>query len=119
LAGSLKWGAYSVSEIFVLPSRQENFAITVAEAMHMARPVIISDRVNTACHVSSASSGLILSESACEDNLHEAVLTLLLDRGLAEDMGERGRTYAGTNLTWAKTAGEMLQCYREVLAGRV
>jgi glycosyltransferase involved in cell wall biosynthesis len=46
LAGALKWGAFSASEVFVLPSHQENFGIVVAEAMACSLPVIVSDKVN-------------------------------------------------------------------------
>ena len=38
LDGAAKWGAYASAELFLLPSRQENFAIAVAEAMHMRIP---------------------------------------------------------------------------------
>jgi glycosyltransferase involved in cell wall biosynthesis len=43
--GEMKWASFAAAELFLLPSRQENFAITVAEAMQMAVPVIISDKV--------------------------------------------------------------------------
>ena len=46
LEGTLKWGAFSASEVFVLPSHQENFGIVVAEAMACSLPVIVSDKVN-------------------------------------------------------------------------
>jgi len=36
LDGAAKWGAYASAELFLLLSRQENFAITVVEAMQMA-----------------------------------------------------------------------------------
>lgn len=46
LQGKLKWGALAASEMFLLPSHQENFAIAAAEAMHSGLPVILSDKVN-------------------------------------------------------------------------
>ena len=42
LDGELKWASFAAAELFLLPSRQENFAITVAEAMQMGVPVIIT-----------------------------------------------------------------------------
>ena len=47
LAGTLKWGAFSASEAFVLPSHQENFGIVVAEALACSLPVIVSNKVQS------------------------------------------------------------------------
>jgi glycosyltransferase involved in cell wall biosynthesis len=46
LKGKLKWGAFMASEIFALPSHQENFGIVVAEALSCSLPVILSKKVN-------------------------------------------------------------------------
>lgn len=44
--GDLKWGAFYASQVFSLPSHQENFGIAVAEALACSKPVLISDKVN-------------------------------------------------------------------------
>jgi glycosyltransferase involved in cell wall biosynthesis len=59
LAGTLKWGAFSASEVFVLPSHQENFGIVVAEAMACGLPVIVSDKVNIWREIVNYSAGLV------------------------------------------------------------
>jgi glycosyltransferase involved in cell wall biosynthesis len=59
LSGTPKWGAFSASEVFVLPSHQENFGIVVAEAMACGLPVIVSDKVNIWREVVSYSAGLV------------------------------------------------------------
>lgn len=46
VGGDLKWGAFYASEVFALPSHQENFGIVVAEALACGIPVLISDQVN-------------------------------------------------------------------------
>jgi len=46
LRGEMKWGALAASEVFVLPSHQENFGIVVAEAMACSLPVILSNKIN-------------------------------------------------------------------------
>ena len=59
LRGKLKWGAFTASEVFVLPSHQENFGIVVAEAMACSLPVILSDKVNIWREVDSYRAGLV------------------------------------------------------------
>lgn len=44
--GDLKWGALRGCEALVLPSHQENFGISVVEALCAGRPVLISNQVN-------------------------------------------------------------------------
>jgi glycosyltransferase involved in cell wall biosynthesis len=62
--GTQKWGAFAASEVFVLPSHQENFGIVVAEAMACSLPVLLSDKVNIWREVESYAAGLI-----CEDTV--------------------------------------------------
>jgi glycosyltransferase involved in cell wall biosynthesis len=116
LDGALKWGAYASAELFLLPSRQENFAITVAEAMQMGIPVVISNKVNTWPYVEEAGAGLILDDDAIEDQLEKALLSLLSDGASVQLMSRRGQEYARKNLTWPRAATRLLKCYEEVLA---
>lgn len=59
LGGDLKWGAFFASELFVLPSHQENFGIAVAEALGCGTPVLISDKVNIWREIDSDGAGLV------------------------------------------------------------
>jgi glycosyltransferase involved in cell wall biosynthesis len=115
LDGAAKWGAYASAELFLLPSRQENFAITVAEAMQMGVPVVISKAVNTWPYVESSDAGLVLEEERIEATLLEGVLSLLKDRTTRTLMGKRGQEFARRNLTWAGAAARLMNCYEEVL----
>lgn len=63
LRGELKWGAFYSSEIFVLPSHQENFGIAVAEALACGKPVIISNKVNIWREIEQDGSGLVGDDS--------------------------------------------------------
>jgi len=115
LNGPVKWGAYASAELFVLPSRQENFAIAVAEAMQIGLPVIISDRVNSWPHVKEAGAGLVLDDHEIGTNLENSLLSLLRNPCMASQMGRRGREYARKNLTWTRATACLLSCYEEVL----
>jgi glycosyltransferase involved in cell wall biosynthesis len=58
-----KWGAFYSSEVFLLPSHQENFGIAVAEALSCGLPVLISDKVNIWREVQAARAGLVAEDT--------------------------------------------------------
>ena len=59
LKGDVKWGAMYASEVFILPSHQENFGIAVAEALGCGRPVLLADKVNIAPEIAMDGAGLM------------------------------------------------------------
>ena len=83
LQGTLKWGAFAASEVFVLPSHQENFGIVVAEAMVCSLPVIISDKVNIWREVSNYWAGLV-----CDDTLEGTKASLRRWQALSQQERE-------------------------------
>lgn len=112
----LKWGAYAASEMFLLPSRQENFALVVAEAMHMGVPVILSDKVNSWPYVDKASAGIVLGETNIVTELEKGIRALLENPVLAREMGKGGQELARQELTWENSAKIMSAYYSEVIA---
>ena len=95
LKGDAKWGAFAVSDAFVLPSHQENFGIAVAEALVCGRPVLISDQVNIAPEIEADGCGIVEP-----DTLKGTVS--LLERWLALDPDEREAMRRQTKITFAK-----------------
>jgi len=63
LQGRAKWGAFAASEVFVLPSHQENFGVVVAEALACNLPVVISDKVNIWREIVSYWAGLVSADT--------------------------------------------------------
>ncbi|HXE08803.1 MAG TPA: glycosyltransferase [Acidobacteriaceae bacterium] len=63
LDGALKWGAFAASEVFVLPSHQENFGIVVAEALACGLPVLLSDKINIWREVLRHKAGLVAPDT--------------------------------------------------------
>ncbi len=61
--GTEKWSLIQNSDLFVLPSHQENFGIAVVEALACGVPVIISDRVNIYKEILNAKAGMVTSLS--------------------------------------------------------
>jgi glycosyltransferase involved in cell wall biosynthesis len=62
VSGDMKWGALRASEVFVLPSHQENFGIVVAEALACGTPVLISNQVNIWREVETGGAGIVASD---------------------------------------------------------
>jgi glycosyltransferase involved in cell wall biosynthesis len=63
VSGDMKWGAFRASEIFVLPSHQENFGIVVAEALACGTPALISNQVNIWHEVQQDGAGLVAPDT--------------------------------------------------------
>lgn len=59
IRGDLKWGALRACEAFLLPSHQENFGISVVEALSAGRPVLISNQVNIWEQIEADRVGLV------------------------------------------------------------
>ncbi len=83
IAGDVKWGAFRAAEAFVLPSHQENFGISVVEALACHCPVLISDKVNIWREITADAAGLA-------DHDTQAGTDRLLARWLELPPGERG-----------------------------
>jgi glycosyltransferase involved in cell wall biosynthesis len=118
LDGELKWASFAAAELFLLPSRQENFALTVAEAMQMGVPVVITDKVNTWPYVEEAGGGLVLAEREVDALLPQAIEALLTDNTTRAKMAMQGSRYARDKLTWHASVQKLLACYYQVLSGR-
>jgi glycosyltransferase involved in cell wall biosynthesis len=85
LQGELKWGAFHASDVFVLPSHQENFGVAVAEALGCGLPALISDKVNVWREIEADGAGLVAADTVdgTEKNL---VRWLELDDAAREAM---------------------------------
>ncbi|WP_299797827.1 glycosyltransferase [uncultured Maribacter sp.] len=66
LSGDAKWGAFYESEVFVLPSHQENFGIAVVEALACAKPVLISNKVNIWREITKGNGGIVKDDTSTE-----------------------------------------------------
>lgn len=63
IKGNAKWGAFYASEVFILPSHQENFGIAVAEALGCGLPALLSDKVNIAPEIAEDRAGLMEADT--------------------------------------------------------
>lgn len=59
LEGEMKQAAFAGADAFILPSHQENFGMSVVEALAAGLPVLISDRVNIWREIDSSHAGYV------------------------------------------------------------
>jgi glycosyltransferase involved in cell wall biosynthesis len=100
------------ADLFVLPSRYENFANAPAEAMACGIPVIIT----TACGIRSlveGRAGLVIAPQ--KEALVEALRTLLHDKALYARFKDGCRPVAA-ELSWDRLTEQMEGYYSEALA---
>ena len=113
LSGQEKLAALRDSDIFVLSSYTENFGIAVVEAMACGLPVVISNKVNIWRDVNDAGAGIVTN---CESHeVAEAIMRLLDNRNLREEMGKRGKRVVEEKYTWQKVARQMIEMYEDIL----
>jgi glycosyltransferase involved in cell wall biosynthesis len=77
------------SDVVLLPSHREPFAITILEAMFSARPLLVSNSGGTPEAVTDGREGLIfpVRDAAA---LAQGIARLATDAGLRRQMGEQG-----------------------------
>jgi len=107
--GEAKWSAYQDADVFVLPSQNENFGNTAAEAAAIGRPVIVSENCGVAPLLKEA--GRIIPHE--EGALVRALQEVLGDEGLRTRMGTAGAA-ATSKIGWEEPVYEMETLYRKL-----
>jgi glycosyltransferase involved in cell wall biosynthesis len=62
LNDAVKWGAFKLAEVFILPSHQENFGIAVTEALACGVPVLIANKVNIWREILADRAGFVAND---------------------------------------------------------
>ncbi len=112
LSGDAKWAAYRDADIFILPSRNENFGNTAAEAVVAGTPVILTEQCGIAPLLDGLAAVVIPHEQSC---LANAIENLLLNDSLYRGLQD-GCTKVLQCLSWDEPLEQMDSLYRS-LAG--
>lgn len=113
--GPAKQAAYHEADLFVLPTRNENFAMTVAEALAAGIPVISTK--------GAPWSGLATEECGwwIDHGIEPLVAALRESMSNSRDslsaMGARGRAWMTRDFGWNRIAAEMMDVYRWLALG--
>ncbi len=92
LTGDAKWGAFYGSELFILPSYQENFGIAIVEAMACFKPVLITKQVNIWKEIEDGDCGWIIEKTSA--NLIESKLIEILNTTTTEIQLKSEKSYS-------------------------
>jgi glycosyltransferase involved in cell wall biosynthesis len=110
-----RWALFDGADLFVLPSRSENFGIVVAEAMARGCPTVVSRGVQAGEHVTKAGAGAVVPLEV--QPLATTLDDLLSDPEGRAAAGECGRAYARREFDWDRIAERVADLYRELHRG--
>jgi glycosyltransferase involved in cell wall biosynthesis len=102
---------YSKADVFVYPSYYEGFGLPVLEAMTLGAPVVTS---NTSSIPEVTGDAAILIDPNDPIQLAEAILQVISDSRLRQDLIEKGKARAKL-FSWERTAKETLKAYRSII----
>jgi glycosyltransferase involved in cell wall biosynthesis len=105
-----KWSAYRDADVFVLPSQNENFGNTAAEAIACGTPVLVTNRCGIAPLVEGR-AGLVTSYD--RDALADSLSRSLDDSALRESLRKRCAEVM-RELSWAEPLSETEALYAEI-----
>lgn len=115
LQGQRKWEALSAAQVFMLPSRQENFAIAMAEALHSGLPVLITRQVNTWQDVVNAGAGFVVDEGEIDESLANLCLELFNSDEKWQIASSAARDLASHAYSWAESCRRTYSLYDKVI----
>lgn len=103
---------YARAGMFVLPSRSENFANTVLEAMAAGCPVIVTAAVGLSSIVGASECGIVCDDTSAA--LSTAMRHIATDKKLAAAMGVRGQRVVEKGFLWSTVAARMGDVYAQI-----
>jgi glycosyltransferase involved in cell wall biosynthesis len=115
LRGRQRIEAYVDADLFVLTSHQENFGITVIEAMASGAAVLISNQVNIHREVANAQAGEVIADTVPASV--EGMRKWMADESGRRRAGDAGRKFAMENYDWIAIAERWIQHYRQYSSG--
>lgn len=114
LYGREKLEAYNDVDVYVLPSIYEIFSITVLEAYACSKPVIATRVGDLPDRVIHGKTGLLVEPSNVEE-LSEALLYLLTDRKIAEEISYNARRVILPKFSMETVTHKLEKLYEKVV----
>ena len=116
VVGDAKQALFDRSDIFVLPSADENFGLAAAEAMAAGMAVVLTRQVGISEAVAAAKAGLVIERDRA--SLATAMAALLDDAKLARQCGRNARRLMNEQYAWDVVTRKLIAMYQQVRDGR-
>lgn len=97
------------ASIYVLPSVDEPFPMSVLEALSLGIPVIITETCGLAPFIKEAQAGIVVDKS--QDSLTSAIQRLLADEGLRQRMGSNALDLVQRTFSIESVANQLTEEY--------
>lgn len=97
-------------DVFVHPSLQDIFSISILEASAAGLPVVAFNVGGNSEMIANKETGILVNDLNSRA-LAEAFLMVLRDEEKLQDMGERGRKYVLEKFSWEKTVDNLEKLY--------
>ncbi len=106
---------YKTADIFCAPATgRESFGIVLLEGMAAGKPVVASNIPGYASVLTDGVEGILVPPKD-EKALAQALISLMTDQSLRQQMGTKGKVKAA-KYSWERVAQRVLDCYAEVLS---
>jgi glycosyltransferase involved in cell wall biosynthesis len=110
VAGDARTAAYREADLFVLPTLNENFGITVAEALAAGTPVIATKGAPWHGLVSKGCGWWI--DQGVDPLVAALTEAMSMKQETLQEMGAKGRVWMMRDFSWDRAARDMVDVYR-------
>ncbi|WP_285859718.1 glycosyltransferase [Kocuria rosea] len=99
-------------DVYVLPSLDETFPMSVIEALSVGKPVIVTKTCGLAPFIEKSGSGIVVDGSA--EEISEAIMKIVDDPITRNDMEKRARALAREEFAISSVARQLINIYSAI-----
>jgi glycosyltransferase involved in cell wall biosynthesis len=114
ISGAKKFAYLKNTDLFVAPSYQETFGLSVLEAMEYGKAIVASNTGNMPYFIKDGIEGLLCEPGDCLE-LAKKCIYILLNQEFARNIGAKAMLKA-EEYTWNNTADLIYQAYKKILS---
>jgi glycosyltransferase involved in cell wall biosynthesis len=104
---------FHISDVYIQPSFEEGFCISILEGMSYSKPVIGS-KTGAIPEFILESQGGILLDSVSSEQISNSIVYLISKPSISNDMGIKARDYVVRQYSWKNVADKTLDLYNEL-----